>query len=198
MVHDWVLYIAAFSTAFAISNLMTPVAKKISVKVGAIDYPKARGMHSKPMPRMGGIAIVLGFMLTLLLLYRFMKHNNPNQIIGFIVGAGIIVVLGIFDDCFNLRARFKFIVQILAACVVVFSGIRINVVFWPFTTVLHYLSIPITILWIVGVTNAVNLIDGLDGLAAGVSSIASLSLMVMCILTGDEMSVVLTATLAGS
>ncbi|MCI8342737.1 MAG: undecaprenyl/decaprenyl-phosphate alpha-N-acetylglucosaminyl 1-phosphate transferase [Firmicutes bacterium] len=198
MEHDWVLYIAAFSTAFAISNVMTPVAKKISIKAGAIDYPKARGMHSNPMPRMGGIAIVLGFMLTLMLLYRFTSHNDPRQIVGFLIGAGMIVVLGIFDDCFNLRARIKFVVQILAAAVVVYSGIRINVVFWPFSTVLHYLSIPITILWIVGVTNAVNLIDGLDGLAAGVSSIAALSLMTMCILTGDELSVVLTATLAGS
>lgn len=198
MAHDWVLYIAAFSTAFAISNVMTPVAKTLSIKVGAIDYPKARGMHSKPMPRMGGIAIVLGFMLTLLLLYRFMQHNNPKQMAGFIVSAGMIVVLGIFDDCFNLKARFKLIIQIAAAMIVVFSGVRIDVVFWPFTTVLQHLSVPITILWIVGVTNAVNLIDGLDGLAAGVSSIAALSLMVMCILTGDETSVMLTAILAGS
>ena len=88
MEHDWVLYIAAFSTAFAISNVITPVAKKISIKAGAIDYPKARGMHSNPMPRMGGIAIVLGFMLTLMLLYRFTSHNDPRQIVGFLIGAG--------------------------------------------------------------------------------------------------------------
>ena len=198
MEHDWVLYIAAFSTAFAIANVMTPVATTLSLKVGAIDYPKDRGMHSEPMPRMGGIAIVLGFMLTLLLVYRFMEHDKPMQVVGFIIGAGIIVVLGMFDDCFNLRARFKFCVQIIAALIVIFSGVRINVVLWPFTAALQTLSIPITLIWIVGVTNAVNLIDGLDGLAAGVSSIAALSLMVLCILTGDEMSVVLTATLAGS
>ncbi|MGL4790235.1 MAG: glycosyltransferase family 4 protein, partial [Anaerotignaceae bacterium] len=198
MVHDWVLYIAAFSTAFAISNVMTPVAKKISLKVGAIDYPKARGMHKDPMPRMGGIAIVAGFMLTLLIIYRFTNLDSPMQLIGFIAGAGIIVVLGIVDDCFTLRARFKFLIQIVAALVVVFFGIKINVVLWPFTAVLQKFSIPITVLWIVGVTNAVNLIDGLDGLAAGVSSIAALSLMVLCILTGDEISVVLTATIAGS
>lgn len=198
MEHDWVLYIASFSTAFAISNVMTPVAKKLSLKVGAIDYPKARGMHAKPMPRMGGIAIVVGFLLTLLLLYRFMDHKQSHQITGFIIGSGIIVVLGMFDDCFNLRARFKFLVQIVAALVVIYSGVRINVVFWPFNAALQKLSVPITLLWIVGVTNAVNLIDGLDGLAAGVSSIAALSLMALCIITGDEIAVVLTATLAGS
>ena len=128
MEHDWVLYIAAFSTAFAISNVMTPVAKTISLKVGAIDYPKARGMHQKPMPRMGGIAIVAGFMLTLLLLYRFMEHNNPIQLIGFILGAAIIVILGMIDDCFNLRARVKFLIQMVAAAVVIATGTRINVV----------------------------------------------------------------------
>ena len=198
MEHDWVLYIAAFSTAFAIANVMTPVAKKISLKVGAIDYPKGRGMHSHPMPRMGGIAIFVGFMLTLFLLYRFMEHDKPEQMAGFVIGASIIVVLGILDDCFNLKARVKLIIQIVAAMVVVFAGIRIDVVLWPVTTVLQKFSIPITILWIVGVTNAVNLLDGLDGLAAGVSAIAALSLVVLCVLTGDEVAVVLSATLAGS
>ncbi|MCI1931383.1 MAG: undecaprenyl/decaprenyl-phosphate alpha-N-acetylglucosaminyl 1-phosphate transferase [Clostridia bacterium] len=198
MVHDWVLYIAAFSTAFAISNVMTPVAMKVSIKLGAIDQPKARGMHNKPMPRMGGLAIYLGFMLTVFLLYRFVQYGETRKLIGFMIGASIIVVLGMFDDVCDLPAKLKFFVQILAALVAIFSGIRIHVVMWPVTHVLLTLSGPITLLWIVGVTNAVNLIDGLDGLAAGVSSIAAICLMVLCILTGDETAVVLTAALAGS
>ena len=88
--------------------------------------------------------------------------------------------------------------QILAALVAIMSGIQIHVVMWPVTKALTYLSVPITLLWIVGVTNAVNLIDGLDGLAAGVSSIAALCVMVLCILTGEEMAILLTAALAGS
>ena len=79
MVHDWVLYIAAFSTAFAISNVMTPVAKKLSLKLGAIDMPKKRGMHHKPMPRMGGIAIVVGFMATVILLYNFVDYSDVKK-----------------------------------------------------------------------------------------------------------------------
>jgi len=196
--HNWVLYIAAFSTAFAVSNVFTPVAKIISHKVGAIDYPKARGMHSEPMPRMGGLAIVIGFMFTVLLLYRFVEFSETKKLIGFMVGAVMIVVLGMFDDIYDLRASFKFFVQIAAALIAVASGIRIHVVMWPVTQVLDQLSGPITLLWIVGVTNAVNLIDGLDGLAAGVSSIAALSLMVLCILTGEETAILLTAALAGS
>lgn len=198
MNHNWLLYIAAFASAFAITLVTTPLAKKISYLVGAIDYPKDRGMHKKPMPRMGGIAIVLGFMITVLVMYRFEHTLELRQFAGFMVGASIIVVLGIVDDIKNLRARFKLCIQILAAMIVIFSGIKINVVLWPVTTYLQTFSIPITLVWIVGVTNAVNLIDGLDGLAAGVSSIAALCLMVLCIMTGTITAVMLTAALAGA
>ncbi|MCD8036017.1 MAG: undecaprenyl/decaprenyl-phosphate alpha-N-acetylglucosaminyl 1-phosphate transferase [Clostridiales bacterium] len=198
MVHNWLLYIAAFASAFAISMVMTPFAKKLSEKLGAIDYPKARGMHNKPMPRLGGIAIVMGFMITVLVLYRYVSDINIKHFIGFIAGAVVIVCVGIVDDCKNLPAKVKLLFQIIAALLVIASGIRINVVMWPVTYYLQKLSGPITLIWIIGVTNAVNLIDGLDGLAAGVSSIASLCLMVLCILTGTESAVMLTAALAGS
>lgn len=198
MNHNWLLYIAAFASAFAITLVTTPLAKKISIKVGAIDYPKDRGVHKKPMPRMGGIAIVLGFIITVLLLYRFEPTINLRQFAGFIVGALLIVALGVVDDMKNLPAKFKFFVQMIAALIVIFSGTRINVVLWPVTTYLQTLSIPITLIWIVGVTNAVNLIDGLDGLAAGVSSIAAICLMVLCIMTGTSTAVMLTAALAGA
>ena len=176
----------------------TPFAKKVSEKLGAIDYPKARGMHTKPMPRLGGIAIVLGFMITVLVLYRFVNDINIKHFCGFIAGAIVIVGVGIVDDSRQLPARVKLVFQIIAALLVIGSGIRINVVMWPVTTYLQKLSAPITLIWIIGITNAVNLIDGLDGLAAGVSSIASICLMVLCILTGTESAVVFTAALAGS
>ena len=198
MVHNWVLYIAAFASAFAISMVATPFAKKVSEKLGAIDYPKARGMHTKPMPRLGGIAIGLGFMITVLVLYRFVNDINIKHFCGFIAGAIVIVGVGIVDDSRQLPARVKLVFQIIAALLVIGSGIRINVVMWPVTTYLQKLSAPITLIWIIGITNAVNLIDGLDGLAAGVSSIASICLMVLCILTGTESAVVFTAALAGS
>ncbi len=198
MNYNWLLYIAAFASAFAITLVTTPLAKKISIKMGAIDIPKDRGMHKKPMPRMGGIAIVLGFMITVLVLYRFNPEMNVQQFAGFVIGSGIIVVLGVIDDIKNLRARLKFCVQIAAALIVIYSGTKINVVMWPMTTYLQTLSVPITLIWIVGVTNAVNLIDGLDGLAAGVSSIAALCLMILCMMTGSTTAVMLTASLAGA
>lgn len=196
--HNWLLYIAAFACAFAITLVTTPFAKWLSAKVGAIDYPKDRGVHKKPMPRMGGVAIVLGFLVTVLTVYFFDRSMSPKQFVGFIVGAGIIAVLGMIDDMKDLPAKLKFCVQIVAALIVIFSGTQIQIVLWPVTATLQKLSIPITLVWIVGVTNAVNLIDGLDGLAAGVTGIAALSLMVLCIMTGSTTAVVLTAALAGA
>ena len=93
IVHNWLLYIAAFACAFAISLVATPFAKWVSIKAKAIDYPKARGMHTKPMPRMGGIAIVLGFMVTVLILYRFVNDINIDH---FIVGLNIILLMVIW------------------------------------------------------------------------------------------------------
>lgn len=196
--HDWILYIAAFACAFAISLLTTPFSKKISIKLGAIDYPKKRGLHKEPIPRMGGIAIVLGFMVTMLILMPFMPELRSTQFIGFIVGAIVIVILGMLDDIYDLKARIKLVVQIIAALIVVYSGTRISVVNWPISTAFEPISAPITLIWIIGVTNAVNLIDGVDGLAAGVSGIGALCLMILCILSGSELAVVLSATLCGS
>ena len=155
-------------------------------------------MHKKPMPRMGGGAIVLGFTITVLMVNYFDKSMDSRQFAGFLVGALLIAGLGVVDDMKNLPAKLKFCVQILAALIVIFSGTRIQVVLWPVTAYLQKFSIPITLVWIVGVTNAVNLIDGLDGLAAGVTSIAAMSLMVLCIMTGSTTAVGLTAALAGA
>lgn len=195
------LYIMAFVMAFLISFLSTPIAKKIAFKVGAIAQPRKRDMHSKPIPRMGGIAIVAGFMITLLFLYRYLTILDSTQIIGIVLGGLMIFLLGFFDDIYELGAKLKLGIQILAALTVALCGVRIDFISIPFFEGLKFLdmlSIPITIAWIVGVTNAVNLIDGLDGLAAGVSSIASLCLMVLSIYSGYPIAVFLTATLAGA
>ena len=131
------------------------------------------------MPRMGGVAIVLGFTITVLMVNYFDKSMDSRQFAGFLVGALLIAGLGVVDDMKNLPAKLKFCVQILAALIVIFSGTRIQVVLWPVTAYLQKFSIPITLVWIVGVTNAVNLIDGLDGLAAGSSAIIGVALGIL-------------------
>lgn len=196
--HNWSLYIVIFAVSFAISLIATPFSMWFAKKVGAIDKPKARGMHNEPLPRMGGIAIVLGFMIAVLVFMPFMRDLNSRQYLGILIGATIIVILGMVDDIFDLNAKIKLAVQIIAASVVIYFDVRINFVFWPFISNIDMLSIPITLVWIIGVTNAVNLIDGLDGLAAGVSAIASLCLMVLCMMTGSSLSVFFTVALAGA
>ncbi len=198
MNHNWLLYIAAFASAFGISLLATPFAKSLALKLGAIDYPKKRGMHNVPMPRLGGIAIVLGFMITMIILLPFTPALQTVQFLGFALGALIIVCVGILDDVFGLKAKTKLAFQIVAALVVVFTGTRISIVNWPFAANISAFAAPITLVWIIGMTNAVNLIDGVDGLAAGVSSIGALCLTALCVLSGTPTAVVLSATLAGS
>ena len=198
MDHDWLLYLAIFSCSFGISMAATPFAKKLSIKTGAIDQPRSRGMHSEPMPRMGGIAIVAGFLSALGISAVFMPDVRTGQFLGFVAGALIIVITGIVDDIRGLRPGMKLTMQIAASLVVVFSGTRVDFFVFPFMTILNSLSIPFTLLWIVGLTNAVNFIDGLDGLAAGVTTIAAVALLILCIISGSGLAVVLAAALAGS
>lgn len=198
MEHNWLLYLIAFALAFSISLLTTPLAKKISYKLKAIDYPKSRGLNKEPMPRMGGLAIFLGFILTIFVLLFFVDELHTKQFYGFILGGFIIVVLGVFDDIYELSAKVKFVFQVLVAFIVVSSGTRIDVIMWPFWEYLKPFSSIITMIWIIGLINAVNLIDGVDGLAAGVSAIASLCLMVLCLISGSSLAVILTTILAGS
>ena len=152
-----------------------------------MDVPKdSRRMHDHPIPRMGGLAIFLGFLLSVLLFLEL-----TPQMRGMLLGAVIIVVLGIFDDIYALKAMFKFVVQIVAALVAVLSGNVIETVSNPnvFSANLYWdlgwLSIPVTVIWIVAITNAVNLIDGLDGLACGVSTISSMTLLVIALAVSE-------------
>lgn len=196
------LSIIAFILAFIIAFFMTPVAKKIAFRVGAIANPRKRDMHSKPIPRMGGIAIFTGFMVTFLLVIWQMPLINLKHVFGIVAGCGTIFALGFFDDIYELNAKIKFIIQILAATIVALCDIRIDFFSIPFIgynpVYTDLLSIPATIIWIVGITNAVNLIDGLDGLAAGISTIASFCLMILSVNSGYPPAVLLTAILAGS
>jgi UDP-GlcNAc:undecaprenyl-phosphate GlcNAc-1-phosphate transferase len=196
--NNWLLYIAAFASAFAIALLCTPYAKKISFKFNAIDYPKRRGIHREPIPRMGGIAIVISFLVTAAIIMPFVEQMRTVQFYGFLAGAVVIAVIGAVDDVYSLRPQAKLALQIVVSLIVISTGTRITFVMWPVLTNFEALSIPITMFWIIGIINAVNLIDGLDGLAAGVSSISALSIMVMCIISGNQPAAVLAALLAGS
>ncbi len=173
-------YGVLFVVTFLISCFATPYIKKIAIAIGAVDQPDHRKVHSKVMPRLGGLAIVIAFMVSFIAVVTFdlLDVDSPVfrnwQIFGFILGGLIITAIGVIDDKYQISAKSKFLGQLVAAVVVVSFGVEVEFITLPDYGRFEFgwLSIPFTLLWIIGVTNALNLIDGLDGLAAGVSSIA--------------------------
>ena len=189
--------LVALGVAAVISYLSTPFVKKLAFKIGAVDVPKDnRRMHKKPIPRLGGLAIVIAFLLCTFL---FVKLEKQMQ--GILLGAIIILVVGVLDDCMALPALPKFFAQIAAATIVVMHGCEIRYVTNPFSVVpldLGWLAGPVTVFWIVLMTNAINFIDGLDGLAVGVSGISTGTMLVIAMLLGEESVAVVLAALLGA
>lgn len=199
------LIAAALVAALLIAFITTPIVKDLAQKWGAVDVPKDnRRMHHHPIPRMGGLAIFLGFLLSVLIFFPFVPGGGlSKEFQGMLLGAVIIVILGIFDDIYALPALPKLLVQIVAATVAVLSGNHIDIISNPniFSSVpyweLGWLRVPVTIIWIVAVTNAVNLIDGLDGLACGVSTISSMTMLVIALSVAEPNVALIAAALAG-
>ena len=190
----------AVAAALVVSFAATPAVKRLAQRVGAIDVPKdERRVHNKPIPRLGGLAIFIGFLLSVVLF-----ADITQQLQGILIGAVIIVIIGVIDDMIQLRALIKFLIQIVAALVAVSFGVVIDTFTNPFTlSASHYihlnsLSVPITVIWIVAITNSVNLIDGLDGLAAGVSIISSIVMLVISLMISDINVAVVMAALTGA
>ena len=169
------LPIAAILTGFLIAFFATPLVYKLAFKCGAIDRPNERKVHRRAMPRLGGLAIFVSFAVVLLL-----TQEITPIIKGLLLGGTLIVLLGIADDVRGISPRLKLFGQIAAALVVVYFGLEVRILTNPFGAndmiALGILGIPITVLWLISVTNAVNLIDGLDGLAGGITIIALLTI----------------------
>ena len=194
--------ILALIVAFLVSFSATPVVMLYANKIGAIDIPKdSRRVHKKPVPRIGGLAIFYGFIISVLVF-----STIDHQMMGILIGSVIIVTIGVIDDIRGLPALVKLVFQIIAACVVIFSGVQIEFLGIPnfiiggeIISLYGWVSVAVTILWIVAATNAVNLIDGLDGLAVGVSSIASMSLLALTLfVVGEPNLSIITAAVAGA
>ena len=195
-----VFMLLAMAVAAVVSFASTPLVKTLAYKVGAIDVPKDnRRMHKVPIPRLGGLAIFLAFLLSVLV---FAEIDRQMQ--GILLGAVMIVILGVMDDIMALKALPKLLVQIAAAGVAVYHGCVIQFfsnpnVFSEITYInLGWLSYPVTIIWIVAITNAVNFIDGLDGLAAGVSAISTAALTVIALMVAETNVAIILSALFGA
>ncbi len=196
-----IFIILALAVAFLISFSATPAVIALANKIKAIDIPKdERRVHKKPIPLIGGLAIFYGFVISVLCFAVI-----DRQVMGLLLGSVIIVTVGVIDDMRDLNAKLKLLFQIIAAAIVIYFGVEIEYVANPFAKWfgpqyinLGLWSIPITMVWIIGVTNAFNLIDGLDGLACGVSTIASVALLSMTLLSQNLNAAIITAALAGA
>lgn len=203
----WIVYSIIIIT-FICCLLLTPLVIKMARKYNLVDIPKDnRRVHSKPMPRVGGIAIVVSMYIGLGIYYLLTKDIPSialnEKFIGYALGGLIIFSMGLIDDIKNLRARYKFVFQLAAAVIIYCFGIRISGIKIPFiyTDIIDFgiLDFPITLIWIIGITNAVNLIDGLDGLAAGISAISSTALLIIFITTSASLeAIIITAVLVGA
>ncbi len=192
---DLVYAIVAIVFSALISYTMTPPVRVLAYKLGAIDVPRdSRRMHKEPIPRLGGISIYAAFVLATLVFC-----DIDSRLVALWFGGLLIVILGIFDDIYRLNAWLKLAVQLVVAIFAVLQGIQIESVnlFGHYIN-FGYFSYPITVIWIVGITNAINLIDGLDGLACGVSAICSTSMLFVALLVGDYASAMLTAILTAA
>lgn len=208
----WGDIVIAFLLAFITAFVITPFTMRLANKVGAIDVPDKRKVHSKPIPRLGGIAIIIGFLVSvvyLLIVFSFEKtivleHEEVIKLIGFFIGILILGITCFIDDSKGIPALAKLVAQILAALVVIAAGVKIDSFIIPFFEDNVYLNNAftyiITLCWIVGITNAINLIDGLDGLSSGIALIASISLLVIFALSGKAgmLAIVLITALAGA
>jgi UDP-GlcNAc:undecaprenyl-phosphate GlcNAc-1-phosphate transferase len=200
-------YVSLFVLAAAISYLVTPLVRRCAVGWGLLDRPDfTRRNHSQPVPRLGGVAIYISFVLALGSL--FLVHNLLTlsfqmqllEVLKLLLPSTLIFLLGIYDDVRGANARIKFSVQIAASALLYAVGFRITEIWNPFGGVvdLGVLALPVTIFWLVGISNAFNLIDGLDGLSAGAALFALLTVSIAALVFGHPIIVILAMTLAGA
>jgi UDP-GlcNAc:undecaprenyl-phosphate/decaprenyl-phosphate GlcNAc-1-phosphate transferase len=194
---------------FAIAALtvfsLTPQIKRTALQIGFVDKPDPRKVHNKPMVRLGGVAIFAGFMLSVLVLWLLgaFSHLSPNkttEMLGLLAGTAAFFAIGLADDLLNLPPLTRLVMQIGVAAMAWYSGIQIEFLTIPVLGLIHFpmvLSLAITVIWLVGMANAINWIDGLDGLAAGVSGIAAVSMVVTCLVMKQPAAALLAASLAG-
>ena len=181
---------------FVFVACIIPFIKKLAFQIGAVDVPRNRHIHTETMPKLGGVAIFLGFLL------GYMLFGTPSsQMNSILIGSFIIILTGVIDDIIELKASVKFVGQLAAACIIAFYGQILLQDVSMFGFYMHFgvLAYPITIFFILGCINCMNLIDGLDGLSGGISSIYYLTIAIICLIMKKfGLDFVMTSVMLGS
>lgn len=194
MINYFDIFIAFLISLIASFTLTFPI-RKLAIKWNIVDHPNYRKIHKKVTPRFGGMAIFLGSFLGILYLWPENEH-----LLAIIAGAFVIVITGTLDDKYEIRPVIKLTGQFIAASFIVSSGLIIEQITLPFIgkIELGFISVLVTVFWIIGITNAINLIDGLDGLATGVSTIALISISIMAIIDSQLIVLYFSIVLIGA
>jgi UDP-GlcNAc:undecaprenyl-phosphate GlcNAc-1-phosphate transferase len=202
--------VGCVALAAAVAYVLTPIVQRAALRYGAAHAPRARDVHTEPVPRWGGVAIYLAFLIALAVSIAIMQLwfgrlvRWPTLMAGFgvFLGGTLLSLTGAWDDLREMSAGKQMLVQILCALLVIPFGVKIEFLTDPFhpghMIYLGLWTYPLTVIWIVGVTNAINWIDGLDGLAAGVCAIAAMTLALMAVQSGQPALALLAASLCGS
>jgi len=182
-------YLLVFASALAFAIGATPLARKLAPRLGMMDQPAERKIHTRPMPLLGGAAIYLAFILAVLL---FEDHFYIPQLVSILVGASLVSFLGIWDDRWGLRPLAKLFGQVGAALLLYFTGVKVAFLPHPL------LNLAAHLLWVVGITNGLNLLDNMDGLSGGVAAIASAFFLLIAAMNGQYLVGALAAALLGA
>jgi UDP-GlcNAc:undecaprenyl-phosphate GlcNAc-1-phosphate transferase len=199
-------YLCVYLGSALLALALTPVVIRLARRIGAMDHPGVRSIHKKAVPRIGGAAIFVSSMC-LILSVLYLRNDIGEafrdtrwQLMTLLGSAAFVFLIGLADDLKGVPARFKFLAEVMAAGALCFAGVRIDVIDITDQAAisLHWLGCPLTLLWVVGITNAINLSDGLDGLAAGISAIASAVIAILAMYSGNVIMAVFALALAGS
>lgn len=205
MIYYW-YHLTAFLVAVLVVLWATPYVNQFGLKRGLVDKPGGRKIHKRPMVRLGGVAIFIGTIAALLVVwwtggFGIQTPQKEYELWGVVIGGLAFFLIGLADDVFTLPAITRLVVQLTVATMVWQAGVQIDFLTIPGVGLIQlqdWISLPITVVWLVGMANAINMIDGLDGLAAGVSGIAASVMLVVTLFMGQPAAALIAAALAGA
>ena len=205
---DWLGYGAFFVLAAVVTMALVPACKKLAFRVDAVDYPNERRVNKKPTPRLGGVSMFCAALLCLVVMLvgiGLLGWDNPfDSHISYplaLAGVAFMFLVGVVDDVVELRARYKLLGQVIAACIVAASGLLLSSMHNPIAGgYIHFgwFSYPLTVFYLVAFANVINLIDGLDGLAAGISAISALTIFAFAMITSRYDAAFCSIVIAGA
>jgi UDP-GlcNAc:undecaprenyl-phosphate GlcNAc-1-phosphate transferase len=187
------VFVIIFLTALTLAAISTPLIRRLAVWTGFVDMPAGRKLHNAPMPLLGGLAIAASALIAFLLLVSILPITFlATSVIGAVLACGIIIIVGLVDDRRHLPAWVKFAGQLIAALILIYAGVQVRL------GIPEWLNVALTVVWLVGITNAMNFMDNMDGLSAGVSAVAAAFILLLATFNNQHLVAALAAGILGA